>query len=197
MNEFKEENMIYFAKTRPDALIPTKEEENAGYDLFAAFDEDYIIVRPFKTSLIPTGIAWACSPKFYMQIEERSSTGTKGIKKSSGVVDSGYRGEIKVAIFNANDKPLVFSPYQESYVKEKIMANEKDIDVNDIIFYTTSKAIAQGIIHRVEEMKTKEISLQALKQIPSKRGEKGWGSTNMQDNIKKIEEFVQNIKKNN
>lgn len=195
MNEFIDENLIYFAKTRPDALIPTKEEENAGYDLYASFEDYYILIKPFKTGLVPTGIAWACSPKYYMQIEERSSTGTKGIKKSSGIIDSGYRGEIKIAIFNANEIPLVFSPYDEKSVKEKIKLNEKDIDENNIIFYSTSKAIAQGIIHKVEDMKTKEISLKALKEIPSKRGEKGWGSTNKEENFKIIENFVLNNKK--
>ncbi len=194
MNEFKEENLIYFAKLRSDALIPKKEEENAGYDLYASFEEDFIIVKPFKTELIPTGIAWACSPNFYMQIEERSSTGIKGIKKSSGVIDSGYRGEIKIAIFNANDRPIVFSPYDEKLVKDKIKLAEIDIDVNNFIFYSTSKAIAQGIIHRVEAMKTKEISLQALKEIPSKRGDKGWGSTNIVDNMKIIDEYVKKYK---
>ncbi len=190
MDEFKDENLIYFAKIKPDALIPKKDEENAGYDLFASFEEDYIIIRPFKTGLIPTGIAWACSPKFYMQIEERSSTGMKGIKKSSGIIDSGYRGEIKVAIFNANDKPLVFSQMDENFIKEKIKANENDIDVENILFYSTSKAIAQGIIHRVEEMQVKEISLKALQEIPSKRGDKGWGSSNSEDNLKLIKQIL-------
>lgn len=195
MDEFKEENMIYFAKIRSDALLPQKEEENAGYDLYASFDEYYILIKPFHTGLIPTGIAWACSPKFYMQIEERSSTGIKGIKKSSGVVDSGYRGEIKVAIFNANDKTLIFSAYDEKSVIEKLKVDEPDLDFENIIFYSTSKAIAQGVIHRVEEMKTKEISFKALKEIPSKRGEKGWGSSNKEENLRIIKDFVDRNKK--
>lgn len=169
---FQNKNQIYFAKLRGDAVIPRKERENAGYDIFASFEEDYIIIPPYKTGLIPTGIAWACSEEFYMQIEERSSTGTKGIKRSAGVVDSGYRGEIKVAIFNANDKALVFSPYGEDEIKRRYP------ELGEIIFYSTAKAIAQGIIHRVEEMQTKEISLEALQSIPSKRGDNGWGSSN-------------------
>ena len=100
MEYFEDDKNIYFAKLNEKAIIPSKEEENAGYDIYACFDEDYIEVPPFSTKLIPTGIAWASSPKYYMQIEERSSTGTKGIKKSAGVIDSGYRGEMKIAISN-------------------------------------------------------------------------------------------------
>jgi len=169
---FANKNQIYFAKLRGDAIIPKKERENAGYDIYAAFDEEFILIEPYKTKLVPTGIAWACSEEYYMQIEERSSTGTKGIKKSSGVIDSGYRGEIKIAIFNANDIPLVFSEYGEESMRLK------HPELGEFLYYSTSKAIAQGIIHRVEEMQSREISLEALQSIPSKRGEKGWGSTN-------------------
>ena len=169
---FANKNQIYFAKLRGDAVIPTKERENAGYDIYAAFEEDYILIEPYKTKLVPTGIAWACSEEFYMQIEERSSTGTKGIKKSSGVIDSGYRGEIKIAILNANDTPLLFSLYSEDDIRRKYP------ELGEFIYYCTSKAIAQGIIHRVEDMQAREISLEALQSIPSKRGDQGWGSTN-------------------
>lgn len=169
---FVNKNQIYFAKLRGDAIIPRKEPENAGYDIYATLEEDFLIIEPFKTKLVPTGIAWACSEEYYMQIEERSSTGTKGIKRSAGVVDSGYRGEIKIAIFNANDVPLVFSEIGEEELRRRRP------DLGEILFYSTSKAIAQGVIHRVEEMLTREISLEALQSIPSKRGEKGWGSTN-------------------
>lgn len=179
-NYFENKNMIYWAKVKPEALIPKKERENAGYDIFATFEEDFIIIYPFSTGIIPTGIAWASDCDYYLQIEERSSTGLRGIKTSGGVIDSGYRGEIKVTIFNANDKPLVFSAYSEDKVKNILLNNidKYKVDVNNFIFYSTSKAIAQGIVHRVEDMQTKEISLKALQEIPSMRGDNAWGSSN-------------------
>ena len=42
MIELKE-NDLYFAKVNPDAIIPTKEKENAGYDIYACFDKDFFI----------------------------------------------------------------------------------------------------------------------------------------------------------
>ena len=37
---------IYFAKLKDKAIIPSKNDEDAGYDLFACFDEDYMIISP-------------------------------------------------------------------------------------------------------------------------------------------------------
>lgn len=188
MDFFENINTIYFAKLRGDALIPRKERENAGYDIYACLEDDFLIVPPYKTALVPTGIAWACSEEFYMQIEERSSTGIKGIKRSAGVIDSGYRGEIKIAIFNANEVPIVFSTMGENDVRRKFP------DLDKFIFYSTSKAIAQGVIHKVEDMFAKEISLQALQSIPSKRGESGFGSTNQVENKSNLQKAIQSLR---
>ncbi len=165
-------NKIYFSKLNEKAIIPTKLDENAGYDIFACFGENYIKIEPSETKLIPTGIAWACDKKFYMQIEERSSTGVKGIKRSAGVIDSGYRGEIKIAIYNSNSFPIYISNISE----EELLQIEKQ--KGKYLFYSTKKAIAQGIIHKVEKMRVKEIAYEDLLKISSERKEKGFGSTN-------------------
>lgn len=164
---------IYLAKVNKKAIIPAKLDENAGYDLFSCFDEEYIEVKPSETKLVPTGIAWACHKDFYMQIEERSSTGMKGIKKSGGVIDSGYRGEIKVAIYNAGILPLYISNISEEELVKKLKLKE-----NKYLYYSTSKAIAQGIIHRVEKFQVEEIDYSKLKNISSERKDRGFGSTN-------------------
>ena len=41
MNYFENEDSVYFAKIRTGATIPTKRDEDAGYDLYACFDEDF------------------------------------------------------------------------------------------------------------------------------------------------------------
>jgi len=170
MKGYFEDNMaLYFAKVNCNAIIPTRESENAGYDFYSCFEEDFLVIEPFQTRLIPTGIAWASSEDFYLQIEERSGTGTKGIKRSAGVVDSGYRGEIKIALFNATRKTLIISKLSEEDLKKLYPQYE------DSLVYPYSKAIAQGVVHRVEEMHVKEIPYEELVKIPSKRGDGGWG----------------------
>ena len=119
------EDEIYFAKLREDAIIPTKKKEDAGYDLYACFDEDFFVIEPLETRPVPTGIAAAFSNKYYAQVEERSSTGKIGLKKSSGVMDSGYRGEYLVLTFNTNKKPMVITKLDEANIPEQFEVGQK------------------------------------------------------------------------
>lgn len=111
---------IKFAKVKENAIIPSKTLENAGYDIYAVFEDnndENRIIKPHQTKLIPTGIACALPTKYYFQVEERGSTGSKGIKKSAGVIDSGYRGEIFIAITNSTNKYIVFGD-KDSYIAD-------------------------------------------------------------------------------
>lgn len=164
-------NDLIFAKVKPEAIIPTKSDENAGYDIYACFDEDYITIKAHETKLVPTGIATALYPSKYIQIEERGSTGSKGIKKSAGVVDSSYRGEIFVAITNTNNKWLYITKLSEEEMKAKTLYNKEDI------LYPYNKAIAQLVVHEVPVMNVKEVTYDELKSIPSDRGDGKLGSS--------------------
>jgi len=157
---------VKFAKVRSDAIIPTKEIENAGADIYACFDEEFRIISPHTTKLIPTGIACALETGYYFQVEERGSTGSKGIKKSAGVIDSSYRGEIFIAITNINDQPVAI-------VKENSINNL----TYDTIVYPYTKAIAQLILHKLPSYESHEITYDELKDIPSNRGIGKLGST--------------------
>lgn len=174
-NLFPNGNELYFAKVKEDARIPSKRTEDAGYDIYACFSGSRFVIGPHKTELVPTGIASAITPDYYLQVEERGSTGSKGIKKSAGVIDSGYRGEIMIAITNTNDVPVVITKTYDS--------NGKPIDESDWTYvhpllYPYDKAIAQLIVHPVPQMDVKEISYDNLKTIPSERGDGLLGSSN-------------------
>lgn len=162
---------IHFAKVKPDAIIPFKKDENAGYDVYLNFEEDYKAIRPHTTVMLPTGIASACSEDYYFQILERGSTGTKGIGQRCGVIDSGYRGEWFIPITNHNDYYLVIA---------------KEVDVqkfhrqygNFTIVYPYSKAICQAVLLPVPKTNVKEVTLDELLTITSERGEGKLGSSN-------------------
>ena len=168
---------LYFAKVKPNAIIPTKRDEDAGYDIYACFDGDYIVIEPFKTKGVATGIATAFSKKYYVQIEERSSTGKIGMKKSAGVIDSGYRGEYIVMLFNSNSNPILISKLSEEALPKQIIVIEKTYKTEDCIIYPASKAIAELLVHEVPKFKVKEISYEELGKIESERGTGGWGSS--------------------
>ena len=102
-------NDLFFAKVKPNAIIPTKTEENAGRDVYACFDEDYIVIKAHTTKLIPTGIASSMSSKYEIRLRDRGSNGSKGIHVNAGTIDSGFRGEWFVAWCNTNDVDVILS----------------------------------------------------------------------------------------
>lgn len=163
---------LYFAKVKTGARIPEKREEDAGYDIYACFDEDFIIIPPHTTKMIPTGIASAMHPTKCIQLEERGSTGSKGIKRSAGVIDSGYRGEWFVALTNTNSKDLIVSKIPEAALYGKVTGITAPW-----IFYPYNKAICQAIVHEVPVMNVQEVSLDDLQNIKSDRGVGKLGSS--------------------
>ena len=169
-NVMKEE--LIFAKVREGAKIPTKRTEDAGRDLYPCFEQDFIEIKPMCTKLIPTGIATAFSPKYYAQIQERGSTGSKGIKYGAGVIDSGYRGEWFVPITNCNNKSLMI--VKKEYLDNLIFKDEFE---KRFLVYPYEKAIAQFVMHLVPQFEEKEVSYEELQNIKSERGTGALGSS--------------------
>lgn len=162
---------IKFAKVRPTATIPTKRDEDAGYDVYADFADDYIVIEPHQTEMIPTGIACACDTDYCFILKERGSTGTKGMAQRCGVIDSGYRNEIFVPITNTTDSILVILKDGCSYPQ-----NNSAPDVHTII-YPCKKAIAQILLIPVPTADIEEYTYEELKAIPSSRGVGRLGSS--------------------
>ena len=95
-------------KLHENAVIPQRATSgSAGMDLYAVLDEP-ITLKQGETALIPTGIAIALeSPSEAAFIFPRSGLSIKhgiGLLNSVGVIDSDYRGEIKVGVINQIDK---------------------------------------------------------------------------------------------
>lgn len=179
---------VKFAKVKDGAKVPSKRDEDMGFDIYACFEEDYIMIYPHETKLIPTGIASSCDPEYGFVLRERGSTGSKGIALRAGVVDSGYRNEWFVALTNTTSKMLFITKLSEEQTKEQwvnyslsehTFANnaaklawedsEKMI-VKYSTFYPYSKAIAQALVIPVPKVEVEEISYEELQTIPSERG---------------------------
>ena len=95
-------------KLNDNAIIPKAATGgSAGMDLYACLDSD-VVLKPGQRALIPTGIAIALPDSSYVAyIYARSGLAIKyGITLSNcvGVVDSDYRGEVKVGLVNLSDK---------------------------------------------------------------------------------------------
>lgn len=100
--------ILKIKKLNENAVIPKAATMgSAGMDLYACLDGD-ITLKPNERVLIPTGIAIALESNAYVAyIYARSGLAiNNGITLSNcvGVVDSDYRGEVKVGLINLSDK---------------------------------------------------------------------------------------------
>ena len=94
---------VLIKKLNPEAELPAYKTEGAsGMDLMALIKEP-ITLKPNTSCIIPTGLAVAFSSDFEIQIRPRSGLAAKNsisVLNTPGTIDSDYRGEIKVILFN-------------------------------------------------------------------------------------------------
>ncbi len=101
---------INVKKVNENAILPHRATAlSAGADLYACISQD-VVIGPSERMLIPTGIAMAIPESYGGFIFPRSGTASKfGISLSNcvGVIDSDYRGEIKIAIINHSNESYI------------------------------------------------------------------------------------------
>lgn len=88
------------------AILPTKNTlSDAGWDLYST---DNIEIFPGHRTLVSTDVSMAIPEGYAGLIWPRSGLSAKqGIDVLAGVIDSGYRGEIKVCLLNTGDRPVI------------------------------------------------------------------------------------------
>ena len=98
---------VLIRKLSPEVELPSYKSSGAsGMDLMA-FVKSPITIKSKTSSLIPTGLSMAFSNDYEVQIRPRSGLAAKNnisVLNTPGTIDSDFRGEIKVIIFNHGDK---------------------------------------------------------------------------------------------
>ena len=103
---------VLIKKLNPSVELPDYKSDGAsGMDLMA-FLKKTIILKPKSSCLVPTGISVAFSNNFEIQIRPRSGLAAKNnisILNTPGTIDSDYRGEIKVILFNHGNNDFLIN----------------------------------------------------------------------------------------
>jgi len=135
----------------PDPVY--QKEGDSGFDLTAnLLDGETIIINPLKRAVIPTGLHFQVPIGFELQVRPRSGLALKNgitVLNTPGTVDSGYRGEVKIVLFNTDESPFVVK---------------------------NGDRIAQGVISAVQQ-KHSTIIKRVNSLDASDRGDNGFGST--------------------
>ena len=104
---------IRVKRLRPDAVLPTYGSEfAAGADLYACLDAP-VTIAPGDTFWVSTGLSLEIPQGYAGLIYARSSMGTKrGLAPANkvGVIDSDYRGEVRVVLLNHSKEPQTIAP---------------------------------------------------------------------------------------
>jgi dUTP pyrophosphatase len=120
-------SVLRIEKTNPQAKLPTRAHAgDAGYDLYA---NDYYSITPYGQALVATGIKMAIPDGHVGLIWDKSGLAAEGIKTMGGVIDSGYRGEIKVVVKNLNELDFNIVPGQK--IAQIIIQEYKDFPLEE------------------------------------------------------------------
>ncbi len=103
---------VLIKKLDPAVKLPAYKTSGAsGLDLIA-FLKKPVILKPKTSSIISTGLSVAFSKDYEIQIRPRSGLAAKdniSVLNTPGTIDSDYRGEIKVIIYNHGDKNFIIN----------------------------------------------------------------------------------------
>ncbi|MDQ3379015.1 MAG: dUTP diphosphatase [Actinomycetota bacterium] len=135
-------------RVRDDAVLPRQAYEgDAGFDLTAC---DEARLAPGERAVVSTGIAVEIPEGYAGFVQPRSGLAARhgvGVVNSPGLIDSGYRGEIKVVLINT--------------------------DARDVFVVERGMRVAQLVIAPVASVRLVEVSELAI----SERGSRGFGSS--------------------
>ena len=103
---------VFIKKLNSSAQLPSYKTSGAsGMDLMAWIDNP-IILKPGTSCLVPTGISVAFPQEYEIQVRPRSGLAAKNnisVLNTPGTIDSDYRGEIKIILFNHGNEDFIIN----------------------------------------------------------------------------------------
>lgn len=140
-SHFHEKQGLFIRKKVPEAILPSMgSDEAAGYDLYASKETS---IPPKGKGLVDTGIEMAIPFGAYGRIAPRSGLAWKNfIDVGAGVIDSDYRGEVKVLLFNFGEVDFKVSPGDR--IAQIIIENVVPTAIKEVEELPSSKRGAGG-----------------------------------------------------
>ncbi len=102
---------IKVAKLQPNATMPRYAHTGPFGDLAADVSAaEAVTLAAGETKAVPTGLAFEFPEEFGALVRDRSGLALKGISTLAGVIDPGYRGELKVVMTNLGRESFEIKP---------------------------------------------------------------------------------------
>jgi dUTP pyrophosphatase len=123
---------ILVQKLHPAARAPHYAHSGPWGDLAAdLYSVSECVIEPGATTAIPTGLAMGFPTDFGALVEDRSGLALRGLTTLAGVIDPGYRGEIKVVVTNLAETAHAISPGDRIAQLRLVRRIEADFEVVD------------------------------------------------------------------
>jgi len=124
---------VLIKKLNPAVEIPDYKTAGAsGMDLMA-FIKQPIKLLPKSSCLVPTGLSVAFLDKFEIQIRPRSGLAAKNnisVLNTPGTIDSDYRGEIKIILFNHGDSEFIIN--NKDRIAQMVLAPVYKMEIKEV-----------------------------------------------------------------
>lgn len=133
---------LIIEKVNPQAKLPQKAHPgDAGYDLYA---NDFYSIPPYGQDLVVSGVRMIIPAGYAGLIWDKSGVAFRGIKTMGGVIDSNYRGEIKIIVKNLSEEMLNIVPGQK--IAQILIQPILDLEISEekIVDETERQAMGFG-----------------------------------------------------
>ena len=125
---------VLVKKLKPSVKLPSYKTDGAsGMDLMAYIDKS-IELKPGESCLVPTGLSVAFPKEYEIQIRPRSGLAAKSnisVLNTPGTIDSDYRGEIKVILFNHGSEEFIVN--NKDRIAQMILMPVLKVDFEEVI----------------------------------------------------------------
>ena len=102
---------IKVARVQPNATLPRYAHSGPFGDLAAdLFAAEAVSLSAGETKAVGTGLAFEFPPEFGALVQDRSGLALKSISTLAGVIDPGYRGELRVVVTNLGNETFEIKP---------------------------------------------------------------------------------------
>ena len=124
---------VLVKKLNSKVKLPSyKTEGSSGMDLIAFVDKP-IEIKPNNSALIPTGLSIAIPQDYEVQIRPRSGLAAKSnisVLNTPGTIDSDYRGELKIILFNHGNKEFIVKNNER--IAQMVLAPILKVDFEEV-----------------------------------------------------------------
>jgi len=133
---------IQFKRLHPDAIIPLRAHPtDAGLDLRAHYPENptYASIAPGGRVIVPTGLVVAIPEGYVGLVCPRSGLAAKygiTVTNAPGIIDSGYRGELKVILQNTGDD--TFTIEHSDRIAQLVITPALHVDVVEVTEFSST-----------------------------------------------------------